>query len=153
MLLHYDTMNNPQPSQHGLDMQTWSTDDGLTWSKGTVLSYPPAINMGALIGPSVGIQAATGTIFFSCCFPTTTGQYSHRLYWSKDFGKTWTSSKPVMGCVSTRHGVAWCAVRVRHCEDPSLRMPHAEVHSVSLCAFYSPVLGSRQAVADTKSCI
>ena len=32
ILLHYDTMNNPSSSSHGLNMQTWSMDDGLTWS-------------------------------------------------------------------------------------------------------------------------
>ena len=28
ILLHYDTMNNPSNAHHGLDMQTWSNDDG-----------------------------------------------------------------------------------------------------------------------------
>ena len=42
VLLHYDTMNNPNTDKHGLDMQLWSFDDGLTWERnGTVLSYPP----------------------------------------------------------------------------------------------------------------
>ena len=30
--------------------------------------YPPQNNTGALIGPSVGIQAASGTIYFSAVF-------------------------------------------------------------------------------------
>ena len=32
LLLHYDTLNNPRPDAHGLDMQLWSGDDGLTWT-------------------------------------------------------------------------------------------------------------------------
>ena len=40
ILLHYDTMNNPNPAHHGLDMQLWSFDDGRTWDhSGTVLAY------------------------------------------------------------------------------------------------------------------
>lgn len=92
ILLHYDTMNNPSKAHHGLDMQTWSSDDGVTWETGTVLSYPPADNVGGLIGPSVGIQAASGAIYFS-----QVEQGGHWLYWSKDFGKTWASSAPLPG--------------------------------------------------------
>jgi len=92
LMLHYDTMNNPRPTAHGLDMQMWSRDDGLTWSNSTVLSFPPATNKGALIGPSVGIQAKSGIIYFSMVFGN-----SHWLYWSKDFGLTWTSSAPLSG--------------------------------------------------------
>ena len=47
---------------------------------------------GALIGPSVGIQSATGVIYFSMVF----GE-QHWLYWSKDFGATWSSSAPLTG--------------------------------------------------------
>lgn len=92
VLLHYDTMNNPSAARHGLDMQLWSHDEGLTWSRGTVLSYPPTENVGALIGPSVGIQSAAGIIYFSMVF----GE-QHWLYWSKDLGATWASSTPVTG--------------------------------------------------------
>ena len=48
-LFHYDTMNNPEPLRHGLGMQTWSHDDGLSWSVPTVLDYPPQVNMGAMV--------------------------------------------------------------------------------------------------------
>ena len=66
ILLHYDTLNNPQPDRHGLDMQAWSHDDGLSWTNGTVLSYPPQENMGAMVGPSVGLQSPrTGRLYFS----------------------------------------------------------------------------------------
>ena len=46
-------------------LQVWSNDDGATWGKSTVISYAPFNNTGGLIGPSVGIQAADGTIYFS----------------------------------------------------------------------------------------
>ena len=65
ILMHYDAMNNPHGQDHGLDMQIWSRDDGETWGSGSVISYPPFRNTGGLIGPSVGIQSANGTIFFS----------------------------------------------------------------------------------------
>jgi len=93
ILLHYDTMNNPNPAHHGIDMQMWSDDDGITWSQGTALSFGATTNnTGALIGPSVGIQATDGTIYFSMVF-----EDDHWLYWSKDLGKSWTASKPVKG--------------------------------------------------------
>lgn len=88
ILMHYDTMNNPHGQDHGLDMQIWSHDDGATWGPGSVIAYPPFNNTGGLIGPSVGIQAADGTIFFS----TRSGGVGW-LYWSKDYGESWTSSK------------------------------------------------------------
>ena len=63
--LHYDTMNNPSQSEHGLDMQIWSYDDGLSWHNASVLSYPPNKNEGAMVGPSLGLQSPTsGTIYF-----------------------------------------------------------------------------------------
>ena len=45
---------------------------------------------GALIGPSVGIQAANGALYFSANF-----RGSHFLYWSLDFGRTFQASKAV----------------------------------------------------------
>lgn len=92
ILLHYDTMNNPSPTteHHGLDMQKWSTDDGLTWSNGTVLEFPPNDNKGDLIGPSVGIQNANGTLFFSNFIG-----HQHWLYWSTDYGVSWRAADPV----------------------------------------------------------
>ena len=90
ILLHFDTMNNPSESKHGLDMQIWSYDDGKTWIEESVLDFGTTENTGALIGPSVGIQAADGTIYFSMVFGG-----SHWLYFSKDYGITYTTSKPV----------------------------------------------------------
>lgn len=95
LLLHFDTMNNPNPSQHGLDMQMWSDDDGLTWSEATILKFQnhdgtKFNNVGALIGPSIGIQSSNGTIYFSMVFES-----NHWLYFSNDYGVTWTVSESV----------------------------------------------------------
>ena len=94
ILLHYDTMNNPSVKRHGQDMQMWSHDDGMTWVEKSVLSYPPEKNLGALIGPSVGLQAADGTLYYSACQTDGSG---HFLYWSKDLGTSWVASKGVKG--------------------------------------------------------
>eukprot|EP00039_Didymoeca_costata_P029151 m.23462 g.23462 ORF g.23462 m.23462 type:complete len:354 (-) comp7501_c0_seq2:77-1138(-) len=102
ILLHFDTMNNPSPSRHGLDMQMWSMDEGLTWTTPTVISYPPQNNTGSLIGPSVGIQSATGVVYFSC-----DSNVGHFLYWSKDYGTTWSSSKAVLG-------LGECSIAILH---------------------------------------
>lgn len=93
VLLHFDTMNNPSLARHGLDMQMWSSDDGLSWSNASVLAYPPQPNLGGLIGPSVGIQGANGAIYFSQISPNR----NKTLYWSNDFGVTWSSSRPLSG--------------------------------------------------------
>merc|ERR1712032_1727377 len=92
VLLHYDTMNNPSLKKHGLDMQIWSLDDGLTWHGSEVLSYPPEQNQGALIGPSVGLQDARGLIYFSA---NSVNGKGHFLYHSADQGKSWTASEPI----------------------------------------------------------
>eukprot|EP00948_MAST-09A_sp_MAST-9A-sp1_P000973 g973.t1 len=93
ILLHYDTLNNPNSAHHGLDMQIMSDDEGLTWTSPQKLSYPPNLNKGGLIGPSVGIQSTkTGSIYFSTMFGG-----EHFLYWSTDYTKTWQSSKPIKG--------------------------------------------------------
>lgn len=90
ILLHYDTMNNPSPTRHGLDMQIWSFDDGKSWGQMSILNYPPLPNKGSLIGPSVGIQAEeSGRIFFSAF-----DDRGHFLYWSSDLGKSWNASNP-----------------------------------------------------------
>ena len=63
-------MNNPEPERHGLDLQSWSVDDGLTWSAGTTLAYPPRPNVGAMIGPSVGMrpsQTRTPRLYEKSC--------------------------------------------------------------------------------------
>lgn len=99
ILLHYDTMNNPKGSRHGLDMQVWSHDDGATWGSGSVISYPPQNNTGGLIGPSVGIQGSDGTIYFS-----TRANGLGWLYFSKDFGKSWKSS------IGTRDASSECSI-------------------------------------------
>jgi sialidase-1 len=91
-MLHYDTLNNPSPGSHGQDMQIWSSDDGLTWHSSQVLSYPPQQNLGALIGPSVGLQAASGITYFSA---DQVGGGGHFLYWSDDLGASWKSSERI----------------------------------------------------------
>lgn len=67
VLLAFDTMNNPSSAHHGLDMTTWSRDDGLTWSNATTTAYPPENNMGSMIGPAIGLQADDSyhTLFFT----------------------------------------------------------------------------------------
>ena len=106
IMLHYDTMNNPGPKRHGLDMQLWSLDDGRTWIEPTVLTYPPQQNVGAMIGPAVGIQAKSGRIYFSAHLAYTywtgvgwKGDSSDVafLYWSDDYGVTWRSSPSLSG--------------------------------------------------------
>ena len=94
VLMSYDTMNNPSTKRHGLDMLIWSHDDGLTWTDKALLSFPPEKNLGGLIGPSVGIQASDGSIYFSVIDTAGSG---HFLFFSKDYGKTWRASTPVPG--------------------------------------------------------
>jgi hypothetical protein len=91
ILLHFNTLNNPTQLVHGVAMQIWSFDDGLTWEGASVLTYPPVHNIGGLIGPSVGLQADDGTIFFSARQPER-GTF---LYWSSDFGASWRASELV----------------------------------------------------------
>ena len=41
-------------------------DDGLTWHNASTLAYPPRPNIGAMVGPSVGLQdPRSGAIYFS----------------------------------------------------------------------------------------
>jgi hypothetical protein len=75
-------------------MLIWSHDDGLTWTDKALLSFPPEKNLGGLIGPSVGIQASDGSIYFSVIDTAGSG---HFLFFSKDYGKTWRASTPVPG--------------------------------------------------------
>ena len=93
ILLHFDTMNNPNDDKHGYNMQTWSSDDGKSWSTPTKIKFTNSENTGNLIGPSVGIVSKNGTIYFSMHHKGL-GQ----LYWSSNNGKSWTvSTKPVRG--------------------------------------------------------
>ena len=58
-----------------------------------MLSFGKTLNnTGALIGPSIGIQAADGTLYFSMVFGS-----DHWLYWSRDYGENWEASAPVKG--------------------------------------------------------
>jgi len=112
ILLHYDTMNNPTRTQHGLDKQLYSNDDGLSWmvegNKSTIV-YPPNANNGALIGPSVGIQSSSsGTVYFS-----VNSLGSHFLYWTHDFGKTYQSSNPI------KQGLNECSIAFVHKHRPN----------------------------------
>mmetsp|Transcript_22604 Transcript_22604/g.51725 ORF Transcript_22604/g.51725 Transcript_22604/m.51725 type:complete len:387 (+) Transcript_22604:59-1219(+) len=92
ILMHFDTLNNPDVVHHGLDMQIWSHDDGKTWGRVSKINYGKTLaNMGGMIGPSQGLQGASGTIYFSA--RGVGGQnVSNYLYWSHDFGETWEAS-------------------------------------------------------------
>jgi sialidase-1 len=87
ILLHFDTMNNPTDSHHGYDMQTWSSDDGQSWSTPTKIKFTNSDNVGKLIGPSIGIVSSNETIYFS----THSRGIAH-LYWSNNNGNSWTVS-------------------------------------------------------------
>ena len=100
ILMHYDTMNNPHGNDHGLDRQIWSFDDGLSWVDDEVIAYPPQKNVGGLVGPSVGIQATDHTIYFSTRGTGAVEGKGGWLYWSKDYGKSWTASKATKGAGS-----------------------------------------------------
>lgn len=106
VLLHYDTMNNPHPARHGLDMQVWSGDDGLTWGDDSALNFPPEVNAGGMIGPSVGLQGASGTIYFSARQVDGIEPAGNFLYWSTDYGRTWVPSKPLPS-LSSETSIAW----------------------------------------------
>ena len=82
ILLHYETLNNPQADRHGLDMQLWSTDEGLTWHNLSPLQFLSQPNIGAMIGPSVGLQAPSGAIYFTAHLAYgywDVGEYQGRL--------------------------------------------------------------------------
>jgi sialidase-1 len=100
VLMHYDTMNNPRGANHGLDKQIWSFDDGVSWVHDEVIAYPPQKNVGGLVGPSVGIQAQDGTIYFSTRGAGAVEGKGGWLYWSKDFGKSWQASQATKGAAS-----------------------------------------------------
>lgn len=106
VLLHFDTMNNPSPARHGLDMQIWSDDDGITWGNASILSVPPVVNDGGMIGPSVGLQGDSGTIFFSARQVAGITPGGNYLYWSTDYGKTWTASE-LISSISSETSIAW----------------------------------------------
>ena len=85
-----------------------SVSAGLTWEAGTVLSYPPADNIGGLIGPSVGIQAASGTIYFSQVFGG-----EHWLYVCQSVLRVWCGAVHAVWCVWCSVMRVQCVVRVR----------------------------------------
>lgn len=103
ILLHYNTYNKLTRSRHGVARQAWSFDEGRTWSNFSTISYPPVDNIGALIGPSVGIQSESGTIYFSARLPEE-GTF---LYYSIDFGRTWKSSEILK---SDTYGLNECSI-------------------------------------------
>lgn len=84
IILVFDTMNNPNRTQHGSDMYAYSDDDGETWTVHDVpISYPPHDNNGTLVGPTAGLRSPrTGFIYFA----------AHFLFWSEDNGETWKAS-------------------------------------------------------------
>lgn len=106
ILLHFDTMNNPSKTKHGLDMQIWSADDGATWGEASVLSFPPVVDMGGMIGPSVGLQGASGTIYFSARQVGGVKPGGNFMYFSKDYGETWIPSSFIPS-LSSETSIAW----------------------------------------------
>jgi len=96
ILMHFDTMNNPNVEHHGLDMQIWSHDDGKTWGNVSKINFGKTLsNVGEMIGPSQGLQGASGTLYFSA--RGVGGQnVSNFLYWSHDFGQTWEASNATL---------------------------------------------------------
>lgn len=94
VLLHYDTMNNPSSDHHGENIQAWSHDDGLSWGDfEDITKFMPNEHQGCMPGPSVGVQAPSGSIYFSC-HPIMPSHIVF-LYWSEDFGKTWRTGDHV----------------------------------------------------------
>lgn len=92
VLLHFETMNNPNQNRKGLDMQIASEDQGETWGKAAELVYPPLHNNGGLVGPSIGLASDGGVYYFTTRFEGRTN-----LYWGD--GATWRSSKTSVGGV------------------------------------------------------
>lgn len=116
ILLHYTTLNNPGPVRHGHGMQLWSDDDGLSWRNASRIAYLPQPDLGAMVGPSVGLQDAhSGTVYFSAhlaysYFSATSSWHASEsdevasrgpdeafLYWSHDRGRSWQASQSVAG--------------------------------------------------------
>lgn len=107
ILLAFDTMNNPSAAHHGLDMLTWSLDDGVSWGAASTLAYPPIANVGSLIGPAVGLQATDdGTLFFWL----TDG---HLIY-SRDYGATWAASARAKSEPASECSIAFASTPRNH---------------------------------------
>lgn len=94
VLVAFTTMNNPNTEKydtkgkHGQLLSSWSDDDGRTWSSAKPMHFPPEENKGNLLGPSVGLQAADGTIFFQV--------HPGFLMYSHDDGATWSATARAM---------------------------------------------------------
>lgn len=111
ILLAFDTMNNPRPWSHGLDMTMWSHDDGVSWVGARATEYPPQPNVGSLIGPAVGLQLqapeARGQIVF--WITSGFGFTSGFLAVSKDYGETFTASQHVLKEPGSECSIAFAA--------------------------------------------
>ena len=93
ILLHFELNESTYVStkaHHGTDSQLWSFDDGNTWENLSALVYQPQPNLGGEIGPSAGIQSASGRIYFTSNSDAL-GQFAF-MYWSEDFGQTYKAS-------------------------------------------------------------
>lgn len=102
VMMAYDTMNNPSPSEHGLDRVVWSHDDGLTWGGAATMGFNG--NEGGLLGPAVGLQAKDGTLYVAGRL--TPGADVASLLISKDLGKSWAVSKHGISGVN-ECAIAW----------------------------------------------
>ena len=93
-------LNDTVSNKLNVDCLQLSLDDGQSWTQDEAIKYPPQKNVGGLVGPSVGIQAADGTIYFSTRGAGAVVGTGGWLYWSKDFGKTWRASAATKGAAS-----------------------------------------------------
>jgi hypothetical protein len=89
VLLHYATLNNPSPSAHGETMQTWSDNDGASWSAtptslAQFMPGPPYA--GALPGPARGVQLGDGGRLIGCGWSnnSTVPVTTNKTEWERD---------------------------------------------------------------------
>lgn len=133
ILLHFETKNNPNTTSHGLDVESWSLDDGRTWGPPAVLSYPPLENDGGLIGPSVGLYDGDN-IFFSTRFDGNTN-----LYWSTTKGATWAASKTAIDKVDE------CSIAFK---DHGVVLMNCRAHENRAQVTWKPVYDDDGALTD-----
>ena len=104
ILLHYETENNA-PVGAGFNMQIWSEDEGLTWiNQKNISSFFSYKLVGAMVGPSVGLQASGSACSVTVPPPDFSSRIifnAHRnfnfIYYSDYFGRSFTTSEPVAG--------------------------------------------------------